>query len=256
MKIYHYTSIETLALILKNRTLRFNNVSNVDDPDECQTEDFAPLQPYCFISCWTKEHEDSIPLWKIYANDGRGVRLESDTNYIQFRNGEIEIRDLHFVVKNVKLRENSSTSYFINLWQNGISVNPFFETNYSDKKRIFEKDCSTQDIQQWEYDIESAFNTKKTCWAFENEIRFILLGCKCEDSGIVNWQKIFSNIIAKKEFSEEYVDLILEQDFFDNLKITCGPRTTEAEKIIIQSLVNTYDKNRLIEISKSKIRMR
>ena len=34
MKIYHYTSIETLALILKNKTLRFNNAKFVDDPNE------------------------------------------------------------------------------------------------------------------------------------------------------------------------------------------------------------------------------
>lgn len=40
MKIYHYTSLETLALILKNRTLLFNNVKNMNDPEEVVTEDF------------------------------------------------------------------------------------------------------------------------------------------------------------------------------------------------------------------------
>ena len=34
MKIYHYTSIETLALILKNKTIRFNRLDHVDDVDE------------------------------------------------------------------------------------------------------------------------------------------------------------------------------------------------------------------------------
>lgn len=32
--LYHYTSIETLALILKNNTLCFNNLLNVDDSEE------------------------------------------------------------------------------------------------------------------------------------------------------------------------------------------------------------------------------
>lgn len=36
--LYHYTSIETLALILKNRTIRFNNLQNVDDPEEAETK--------------------------------------------------------------------------------------------------------------------------------------------------------------------------------------------------------------------------
>lgn len=29
--LYHYTSIDSLALILKNRTIRFNSLINVDD---------------------------------------------------------------------------------------------------------------------------------------------------------------------------------------------------------------------------------
>ena len=34
--LYHYTSLETLALILKNKTLCFNNLLNVDDIEEAQ----------------------------------------------------------------------------------------------------------------------------------------------------------------------------------------------------------------------------
>lgn len=33
MKIYHYTNIEALALILKNQTIRFNRLDKVDDID-------------------------------------------------------------------------------------------------------------------------------------------------------------------------------------------------------------------------------
>jgi hypothetical protein len=87
MKIYHYTSIENLALILKNKTLRFNNAKYIDDPNEAITKDFGSMQDYVFISCWTKEPIESIPLWKIYGNNGHGIRLESDTKFIQF-NGE------------------------------------------------------------------------------------------------------------------------------------------------------------------------
>ena len=34
MKLYHYTSLETLALILKNRTIMFNRLDKVDDVEE------------------------------------------------------------------------------------------------------------------------------------------------------------------------------------------------------------------------------
>ena len=39
--LYHYTSIETLALILKNNTLCFNNLLNVDDSEEAETFDMG-----------------------------------------------------------------------------------------------------------------------------------------------------------------------------------------------------------------------
>ena len=37
--LYHYTNIETLALILKNRTIRFNSLDRMDDLQEQQTAD-------------------------------------------------------------------------------------------------------------------------------------------------------------------------------------------------------------------------
>ncbi len=49
--LYHYTSIETLALILKNRTIRFNNLLNVDDPEEAETKDLGLSGKHCLVSC-------------------------------------------------------------------------------------------------------------------------------------------------------------------------------------------------------------
>ncbi|MFR2171477.1 MAG: hypothetical protein ACLS54_12690 [Anaerostipes hadrus] len=37
--LYHYTNIETLALILKNKTVRFNSLDKMDDLQEQQTAD-------------------------------------------------------------------------------------------------------------------------------------------------------------------------------------------------------------------------
>lgn len=33
--IHHYTNIDVLTLILKNRTLRFTRLDQMDDPEEC-----------------------------------------------------------------------------------------------------------------------------------------------------------------------------------------------------------------------------
>ena len=38
MKIHHYTNLESLAMILKNRTIRFNRLDKVDDLEEGNAE--------------------------------------------------------------------------------------------------------------------------------------------------------------------------------------------------------------------------
>ena len=91
--------------------------------------------------------------------------------------------------------------------------------------------------------------------AFEKEIRFILLGCSLEpDKNKNNWQLVFNNITKKKSVSSSFVDLILFDDFFNNLTITTGPLQNESEKIIVQSLVQKYNQN--IKVLESKLQLR
>ena len=68
--IHHYTSINTLALILDSRKLRFNRLDKVDDVKEIDglTSGFCT---YIYISCWTDEKEESIPLWKMRSEERR-----------------------------------------------------------------------------------------------------------------------------------------------------------------------------------------
>ena len=40
-QIYHYTTIETLALILKNHTIRFSRLDKVDDIEESELMSFG-----------------------------------------------------------------------------------------------------------------------------------------------------------------------------------------------------------------------
>ncbi len=77
MTIYHYTTIETLELILKNKNIRFNRLDQVDDPDEYihgSGPKDTKLGQYTFVSCWTKQMKENADLWKRYT-DNRGVRI-------------------------------------------------------------------------------------------------------------------------------------------------------------------------------------
>ena len=73
-EIYHYTSLETLKLILKNCNLRFKSLGGVDDPNEEKTSDFGSFGHMTYVSCWTSL-KDSIPQWNMYGDEFKGVMI-------------------------------------------------------------------------------------------------------------------------------------------------------------------------------------
>lgn len=80
MKIYHYTTIQTLALILKHKTFRFNRLDRVDDMEESaygSGPTRSKLSQYCFVSCWTKSDEENLALWNMYTRY-KGIRIGMD----------------------------------------------------------------------------------------------------------------------------------------------------------------------------------
>lgn len=76
MRIFHYTTIDVLALILSSKTIKFNRLDNVDDIDESKiTFEGTPLSHIYFASCWSLLEAESIPMWRLYTNNGVGVRI-------------------------------------------------------------------------------------------------------------------------------------------------------------------------------------
>src|SRR5690554_452828 len=74
-KIHHYTTINTLALILKTQKIRFTRLDKVDDISESKIYKKYNLSKFLFVSCWTKQEEESIPQWHMYTDRMKGVRI-------------------------------------------------------------------------------------------------------------------------------------------------------------------------------------
>jgi hypothetical protein len=73
--IHHYTKINTLELILKNKTIRFNRLDKVDDKEEGYPYGKYFLAKYLYASCWTDSADESTRQWRKYAENCRGVRI-------------------------------------------------------------------------------------------------------------------------------------------------------------------------------------
>ena len=72
--LYHYTSVETLKLILQNEKIRFKRIDLLNDPLEGNLQNFKNFRKFVFSSSWTAEKRDAIPMWKMYS-DLKGVRI-------------------------------------------------------------------------------------------------------------------------------------------------------------------------------------
>ena len=59
--LFHYTTIEKLALILKNRKIRLNSLCNMDDLQEGRAKDLNNLGKFFYVSSWTDV--DIPPEW-------------------------------------------------------------------------------------------------------------------------------------------------------------------------------------------------
>lgn len=85
-RLYHYTTVESLALILKNRTLRLNPLDKMDDLQEAQSQSRQNYGQFIYVSSWTDMKEESIPMWKMYSSmTSGGANFSSTMPFSNFR---------------------------------------------------------------------------------------------------------------------------------------------------------------------------
>lgn len=76
--LYHYTSLESLSLILKSKKFLFRRLSDLNDPLEGRNESFDHAEKLVYSSSWTANEDDTLPMWKMYPGfDGVRIRMRS-----------------------------------------------------------------------------------------------------------------------------------------------------------------------------------
>ena len=116
-RIHHYTNIESLALILESRKLRFNRLDRVDDLREAQKHQGIEFGKYFFVSCWTHAQSESIPQWHMYTDKMAGVRISLPVMPFQrkrFKRGpEWKIRTKGKLLSPLSNEEHIGRNYFV-----------------------------------------------------------------------------------------------------------------------------------------------
>ena len=98
MKLYHYTSLATLALILKNRTIMFNRLDRVDDVEEGTINT---------LNLYTKKPQCLSQITLIIADKPQNHKTAlTSPNCLSLRNNAaccIPLRDLRYLRENRQL---------------------------------------------------------------------------------------------------------------------------------------------------------
>lgn len=262
MKIYHYSTIESLALILKNKTLLFNRLDCVDDIEEGSVVSSGiAIGKYVFVSCWTESAEESIPLWKMYAGDKMGVRigLEKDMfkKYLyvnpvfggqQWTGGmalplsqaQMEAPD-HFVLPIFTFNGD----FFYRNVQYVDDVNE--KTNNA---VVISTDAEGHTTANISFGEIGKYKHKR--WEFQKETRFVLtilpfnpLLASPNNVGNI----AVNSYIQNKPIGFDKYFMNLDETVLSDIEITLSPNATDGQRIIVESLTTQYAPNATIQSS-------
>jgi hypothetical protein len=102
---------------------------------------------------------------------------------------------------------------------------------------------------------------KSKQWEFQQEVRYILMiyptpplppSGNLDSKWIEDMPKFLLKTISDGTGpNKEYFDITIDQNYFDNIRVTLAPHATEGDKIIVESLLEKYTKNGIL--SKSKL---
>lgn len=268
MSLYHYTSVDVLASILRNNAIRFSSLSRMDDPDEVQTVDFDNIGRFLYASCWTNIKDESIPQWSMYSNGMKGVRIElSDERpncifQVEKRrddNGDLmEVMPLLFDSKEYTV----SPPYIPQL----------IKMKYTDdKEKLFPKVyIRTETATGYEESImlNDIGKYKRNAWSFQHEVRFVFTA--------VPWERTKELIKLQENLLHNFngglnpgdagyesdtpinrLRLIADKSFMDvplsdnvTFKIVAGPKCSDGQLELLQLLKEKYSRIESVKLSK------
>lgn len=252
-------------MILSSHSLKFSRLDMVDDLEECIVSQNVRLGQYVFVSCWTENKEESIPLWKMYSGDNHGVRIALDSRMFEENVSRDEIMPNGLRVTNsyyggLPKEKILSRDYYV---LPALSMNN--ELFYCNVEYVEDINKKTKEAYQLNIGKDNmamnhiAFGEigkyKNKRWEFQQESRFRLVIlpvnisiCNADDAGTLVLNAIHQSMpLSIKDY---YLEFKLEA--LDELEIVLHPNSTESDRIIVESLCAKYATKATIKDSSLK----
>lgn len=249
LHLYHYTSIDTLALILKTRKIKLNRLDQLNDPTEEVSRD-GRYGKYLFVTCWTSESSEILPFWYMYGHNRRGVRIQLPNNFIKTytvreRSQEIDgpiIYGKSFESILPEERLFSSEDHWVANY--GATINKFYPITYTDDQQFL-----TPKVRHETPDngltvaLDTLGKHKPEIWAFEKEWRFRLI---IHPYGITQMDPMNTLPLRRafedeKELSLKEYFLEISEEAYSQMEVLLGPLSTDSDEIIVNALIQKYN---------------
>lgn len=248
--LYQYTTIESLALILKTRSIKFNSLAFVDDLEEIKGRDIDIAGKLVFTSCWTDNSEENIALWNMYAEKMKGIRIglpiypfEESDNFIEEQAKKDNLVLIKYGTEEIVLPDNICT------WKDPKMYNYYQlrKITYTDNEnKLFPQLIKRNDLNIISLNNLDLGLYKRKCWEFQQEWRYLVyLGIKRHEND--NEKKIRMRINKKRIPSSLFAKI--EQKQFEKMIVLLGPGTNEADSILVEALKDKYNPTMKIEES-------
>ncbi|KZL11348.1 hypothetical protein [Pseudovibrio sp. Ad26] len=255
--IYHYTSVQSLACILKYQTLRFSRLDCLNDPEEGATVTFdnAAKQVYC--SSWTSLSDDTIPMWRMYSGFD-GVRLGLPAQMFKV-NGDIVVtsQEPDYPVKSSKLdtgitvtAQNSVTGEQADVYLDQMLGPDEIRYKLDGSRALAVVHANSYGEERDFHNYKKIGLFKAHHWKFENEVRFRLV----QKLNTVLPPDLARQVRDDISYEEKAVHIPLKDNILDHAQILLGPNCKDSPNaIIVEALVEKYAP--LAEVQKSQIRV-
>lgn len=252
--LFHYTSLQSLALILSNRTIRFTRLDKLDDPQEQRTADVVNLAKMRFVSSWTSSFSESIPMWREYAGLEDGVRIELPVNpFGKYEWGPLDAKRVTGVA-GVNVGAQGALVPFEELWNGEFFIfemvtggKLLHKVEYTnDRGRLFPTVLNGEEGGSFSAATALIGIAKAKVWSYQEEWRYAITILP------VPFRKVIHDIEAVVKELEElafdrcdvslpaYFDLGLSDAAFKSMKIVASPLMTAGNRLILDSLIDKY----------------
>jgi len=203
------------------------------------------MAKYYYVSSWTDDSMENIPLWYMYTNRLRGVRIEADSDFVSLETDEDD-----------RITNITNKDLIAFPCVHEVLDDFLVPVNYADEI----EPCITNVRGFINSDAYNAIGrTKPTAWRFQNEVRFRIRGIEKSQmmkSGDNEFIKFSNSIMHNKPNRIAFADIEFRISNLINANFMLGLPLIKQIFEELESLVNKYIPDFKGELQKSNIHMR